>query len=206
MHIARALGGKFQGSNRKDFKDATDLYTIRLDPIDTFNIVPVKAGQKFRYVRYFSPPRSFGNMAEIGFYENEQGERRLLKGKVIGTKGSCHNDPKITREALFDGDPLSYFDSGKPDSTWAGLDLGSEKEVAEIRFLARNAMNRIEKGDIYELLYWDNEWISLGQKKAENNFLTFDNVPSNALFWLRDLTKGKDERIFTYDNGIQMWW
>jgi hypothetical protein len=32
------------------------------------------------------------------------------------------------------------------------------------------------------------------------------NMPTNALFWLRDLTKGKEERPFTYENGQQVWW
>lgn len=33
-----------------------------------------------------------------------------------------------------------------------------------------------------------------------------DSCPSNALFRLRNLTRGKEERIFTYDNGEQVWW
>jgi hypothetical protein len=31
-------------------------------------------------------------------------------------------------------------------------------------------------------------------------------VPENALLVLRDLSKGKQERIFTYGNGKQKWW
>lgn len=34
----------------------------------------------------------------------------------------------------------------------------------------------------------------------------FKDVPKGALYLLRDLTKGKDERIFTYENGVQVWW
>lgn len=33
-----------------------------------------------------------------------------------------------------------------------------------------------------------------------------DNVPTNALLLLRNHTKGKEERIFTYENGEQVWW
>ena len=27
-----------------------------------------------------------------------------------------------------------------------------------------------------------------------------------ALLWLRNLTKGREERPFTYENGRQIWW
>lgn len=34
----------------------------------------------------------------------------------------------------------------------------------------------------------------------------FDNIPANSLLWLRDLTTGREERIFTYqDNQIRFW-
>ena len=36
--------------------------------------------------------------------------------------------------------------------------------------------------------------------------LYVDNVPTNALLLLRNHTKGKEERIFTYENGEQVWW
>ena len=53
----------------------------------------------------------------------------------------------------------------------------------------------------------DGDWRSLGQKTAGGVSLTYDNVPRGALLLLRDLTKGKDERIFMIDSdGRQQWW
>ena len=71
-----------------------------------------------------------------------------------------------------------------------------------------NDDNCIRDGEIYELLYWDNKWISIGKQmgSAKTYQLTYNNVPTNALFLLRNLTKGKEERIFTYENGKQIWW
>lgn len=66
--------------------------------------------------------------------------------------------------------------------------------------------NKIEIGDNYELFYWNNAWQSLGTKIATHTNLTYQSVPKNALFVLRDLTKGKQERIFTYENNKQIWW
>ena len=39
----------------------------------------------------------------------------------------------------------------------------------------------------------------------DGNF-KLDNVPSNALYWLRNWTTGVEERIFTYYNNIQLFW
>ena len=45
----------------------------------------------------------------------------------------------------------------------------------------------------------------MGVKTATDYTITFDNVPDNALLWLRNLTEGREERIFTYENGRQVW-
>ncbi|HJT73593.1 MAG TPA: hypothetical protein VJ720_06230, partial [Chitinophaga sp.] len=92
------------------------------------------------------------------------------------------------------------------DNSWVGIDLGEKKSVSEIRFLTRNDMNGIQKGDQYELFYWNNKWVSLGKQIAVNTYLHFDNVPANALLWLRNLSGGIEERIFTYENDQQVWW
>lgn len=36
--------------------------------------------------------------------------------------------------------------------------------------------------------------------------LIYDNVPSGALYLLKNHTEGKEERIFTYSNGQQNWY
>ena len=60
--------------------------------------------------------------------------------------------------------------------------------------------------DTYELFYWQDGWISLGKKQPDGDSVVYDNVPIKALLWLRDLTKGREERPFTYENGKQIWW
>jgi hypothetical protein len=58
----------------------------------------------------------------------------------------------------------------------------------------------------YELFYWDNKWLSAGKQVSTKTYLTYQNMPSNTLFWLKNLDKGKQERIFTYENEKQIWW
>ena len=42
--------------------------------------------------------------------------------------------------------------------------------------------------------------------KTVKQYLEYFNAPSNALFLLKNQTKGKEERIFTYEEEKQVWW
>jgi hypothetical protein len=70
----------------------------------------------------------------------------------------------------------------------------------------RNDKNGIYPGMRYELFIWDDEWISQGVKVATDDKIGFDNVPANAVMWLRNHDEGKEERIFTMKEGRQVWW
>lgn len=68
----------------------------------------------------------------------------------------------------------------------------------------RNDDNFIWPGDEHELFY-RNEiagWVALGRKTAMERTITF-SIPNNALLWLRNLTKGREEQVFVYRNGRQ---
>ena len=58
--------------------------------------------------------------------------------------------------------------------------------------------NTIFPGDDYELFYYQypEGWISLGMQTAEKEELIYTNVPAGSLYWLRNLSTGKEERIF----------
>ena len=66
--------------------------------------------------------------------------------------------------------------------------------------------NFVRIGDVYELFYHGGKdgWISLGQKKATDTFLVYDNMPRGALFYLHDITRGKEEQVFRIENGKQV--
>lgn len=111
----------------------------------------------------FLPLASYGNIAEMAFFGDTSGIRKLT-GKIIGTVGSWGDNSGTTRAAAFDGDPLTYVDTQQRDFSWIGLDLGVKTAVRKIRFVARNDMNSIQEGNEYELFYWNNKWVSLGKK------------------------------------------
>jgi hypothetical protein len=58
----------------------------------------------------------------------------------------------------------------------------------------------------YELFYWNGEWVSVAEAIAGPEPLVFDGVPAGALYWLVGKDSRKDERIFTFEDGVQVWW
>ena len=189
------IGSKFQGSNTLDFNNVEDLYTIK-EVNNAFEEVSITNTKQYRYVRFQQANNTRINIAEIEFYNNNS----IIKGKPIGFGKTI----KGTYYSPFDNDIKSVLTSS-PQS-WVGLDFGKPATIDKIKYLIRNDLNTIEPGDIYELFYFNNNWFSLGRIIAENTFIEYTNVPKNALLVLRNISKGKDERIFTYENGKQVWW
>lgn len=68
------------------------------------------------------------------------------------------------------------------------------------------ADNEIVPGQNYELYYWNDSWKLHSRTIATSKILTFVNVPKGALFWLKNLDKGYQERIFTVDKNKISWW
>jgi hypothetical protein len=205
MFLERMVGGIFQGANNPDFSDAVTLAEIKNNPGEHINTVNISNSKGFKFVRYCAPLGSHCNVAEIEFYSPVFPDS-VLKGEVIGTDGSWENNAAVSKEVAFDGNPLTYVDLQRGDNTWVGLKLRSQVPIGEIRYLARNDMNSTQVGNEYELFYWHNKWVSMGKKVATTVEVVYEDVPSGALYWLKNLTTGKEERIFTYENGQQVWW
>lgn len=197
----RMAFGRFHGSNKADFSDRTTLYVHEGITEGCWYERKLKPStQTYKYLRYYSPAGSFGNVNEIEFY-NSKGQK--LIGKIIGTQGI----EKQTKETVFDGDVLTGFNGNSPDGHWVGLELPQPSEVGMIRYMPRNDGNCVEIGDKYQLMmYIDGKWKTLAWIRAKDTKLVFKNMPSGGLYLLRDRTKGKDERIFTYENDKQVWW
>lgn len=197
-------GGKFQLSDNRDFINAKEFHipdTIGYN-YQTFHI---EDDHKYRYMRYVPKPYSDGNIAEIELY-NTNGEQ--IKGNIIGTY-KFTGDTVHTMEKVFDGNTLSYAICDRTQNNqWVGLDLKEPVEISKILYLPRSDDNFIKENELYELFYWDDKWVSLGKQvgSKQTQALTYENVPSNALLLLKNLTKGVEERIFTYENEKQVWW
>ena len=199
----RAIGGAFQVSNTPGFENMKTILTIKENPGMLWHQFDVSLKEKYRYFRYLSADSGSNNMAEIELLSSTG---LSLKGRVIGTPGSYANESKHRREAVFDGDPVTYFDANVVSGAWSGLDLGSKYMIGRVAYIFRNDDNGVKKGDDYELFYWNKEWVSIGTKTATESKLIFGSCPTKALFLLKNMTRGTEERIFSYENGKQIWW
>jgi hypothetical protein len=123
-------------------------------------------------------------------------------------RDSQEKNAEWSKSAVFDGDPLTFFDAAPPDDAWAGIEPDKPAQVSEIEYIFRNDDNSIREGDRYELFYFssDGRHPSGTRDGFRNGIFTFDSVPDNALFLLHNYTRGQEERIFTFENGKQVWW
>lgn len=203
--IVRLKDGEFQASNDADFKEYYMVHHIKEGKMTGQYVTVPDSIPPCRYWRYTSERDGcFCNIAEILFYA--KGDTVKLQGKIIGTEGSWRDNPARYKEAAFDGDILTSFDAPEEKGGWVGMDMGVPVKVDHLLYYGRGDGNSVEVGDEYELFYWKGKWVSVGRQKAENVYVKYKRVPQNALYLLKDLTKGKEERIFTYENWKQVWW
>ncbi|MDR1339691.1 MAG: discoidin domain-containing protein [Prevotellaceae bacterium] len=195
-------GAKIQAANDAGFSGAVTLHTIWKYGTEAGEILLDTLKNKYRYWRFYSAPNGYCSIAELNFFRN--GQDITKQGKLVGSPAENKINAK---EYVFDGDPLTFFRSPDASGSWVGLDFGESVNIDRILYMPHSDGNIVTYGDEYELKYWDGKgWSSLGRKIADNVHVTFENCPVGALFLLHDSTRGVDERIFTYENGKQVWW
>ena len=189
---APMTGSRFEGSNDPDFKQTELLYSIDSMPV-FHNIAILQKTKPFRYVRYVSPADCEAVLAEIVFM-GENGELKAVPGNSTVRKVELSLDKNmLTRPDYKKGFTLGY-------------DLGSPQKLTSIVYFPWNDDNFVVPGHEYELFYYDKGWISLGKQTSDNFSLIYENVPDHALLYLKDYTRGAEERPFTYVDGKQIWW
>ena len=203
VYSKRMVGGKFHASDDDSFAAKTKLAKITRNPEMEYDSVTVDAaGTAHRYIRYTAPRRSHCNVAEVEFYD-AKGNR--LQPQTVTTDGN--EDAGFKAESVIDGDALTYYQTKKSDDCTLTFDFGKPVAVAKIKYLPRNDDNHVTIGHRYRLDYYDRDGAhAVGEQTATTDSVTFGNVPTGALYILHDLTKGREERIFTYENGEVRWW
>lgn len=191
------IGARIEGDTSTDFKNPKLIAEIK-DTMDyTFQIFEGLCSEPVKYIRYV-PPVGLLQLAELKLYKDT-----ALKHEIKITP--LTDIPYIETEKVVDGDILShiYLESeGSIDPLVFSLD--SLQQIKSLYFIARTDDNYVWKGDTYELLYFDGKkgWKSLGVKTATSKQICFD-APGNALLWLRNRTKGREEQVFVYRNNRQ---
>lgn len=211
------IGGHFLGANKADFSDAGVLYTITDAPQPLLREYKFNRIGKYRYYRFCAPPQHpHANISHLewisdsryGYINTEPASREhiLLPIDTAKTKASTgkvklldKNRNRMTWAKEYDGN-MQTAPGAYPNIT---LTLDEPQVVTAVRFSPLNADNGIKAGNTYRLNYWDNGWVPCGVKTAAYEFVEFNSVPANKLYWLENLTEGKEEMPFVIIDGKQ---
>lgn len=183
-------GAVIEGANDIQFKNSDTVFTFQETDQLLYSQENVNCKQ-YRYYRVRKKSKKKIDIAELIFW-GRCGEK--VKGDVL---------PSFT--TVFDENPLTNA-CIEPDSDLV-IDFRQPVVLSKFVCLPRSDGNGIYPGNRYELLYCDLDgWRSLGKKVATDYYIEYDNIPKNALCWLRNLTTGIEERVFTYrDEYIRFW-
>ena len=202
------LGSKIEVSDDREFSSGRTLITIdELGNEDIFDST-VTVNRPYRYERFVFDEQKEGNLAEIEFYGKKRGTNVevLLTG---GFSGEPIKQTKTNWTMALDRSFDTYFKKNKGEKGNICLDLGKDNsyEITRVRYVPQTDSNFIVPGNQYRLEYWDNSsWKFFGEQIATDFSLNFSNVPTGRLYILHNLTNGVEERIFTYEDGKQVWW
>lgn len=191
-------GARIEAANDTTFRQADLLYQIK-DSFTTnyYEFCPLHSHQKYKYIRYVPPVGTRVELAELALYEDTLGKAKISMHAMTSLK------PIDKIGNITDGNILTYFQATDMTSAIT-FKLEKESSISRITFSPRNDDNYISPGDVYELFYQDgvSGWQSLGIQTAVTREVRYI-VPKNALLWLRNLTKGREEQIFIYRDKKQ---
>ena len=155
-------------------------------------------GKKYRYLRYTVTDGYPINFSDIAVYEDSLC-RKEVPVRLVTKIGNRYEPQNMT-----DHDMMTAF-SGPEGLRSIVFELSRPSRIGSIDFYPQNDANFILPGDTYELFCQDgiNGWRSLGTRTATGETVNF-MAPKNALLWLRDITRGKEEQVFVYRDGRQL--
>lgn len=218
LPIVEAMDGlTFYGSTDLAFTNKVALHRVKGAPKPVLHHIDLSNSQPIRYVQvdtatYFS---------ELYFLTDDSGLERPALKPFISSQQEVFQD--VNYNALRFIEPVLYGKNGFPvRGKWASTmkmrdgdmesyqhdnrniyDLGTLTKLSALWFAPRNANNWVVPGDVYELFFYDKGWISAGKKMAEYHFVSYEGIPSETIYWLQNLSRGKEEQAFFYHNGIQ---
>lgn len=199
--LKNMVGGIVEGANRADFSDSDILASIKQAPLRLCSAFHPTTKKSYKYVRYRGADGTNCDIAEMSLYSSTSDTTRL-KGEIIGSD----REELAEQAKALDGDSYTSYSSRNPSGSWVGMKFSKPEMIKKIILVPRNRDNFIRRGDTYELYWWENQkWSSLGIREASSDSITF-SIPQGSLLYLKDLTRGNQERVFEYKNGKQVWW
>lgn len=204
-------GAQLTGSNNPVGNKQQELLYSLSDTVDIYdNYFKLRPQKEYRYIRLTLAIDTVA-LNEIAFYER-QGDTCV---RIPNVKVSADNSTGLPIGVEKIVDQLSgsgyfgAFKTGKGKKNGILFDLGKTYMLDgfSINVLPEK---HVCKEEDYTLYYWDNEWKKVEKVKGNDDFISFAQVPANALYLIKSSVTNTDtyytERIFTYDNRMISWW
>lgn len=168
------------------------IHTVDSPPAGNYYRVP-GGNVAERYIRLYKPAGTAANLSEL------LAARDSLALNTMPLEIAGPDSIKQKYRYLADGNIMT----GNPLATANG-DLIFRNPAAdvipELFLVPSNDDNFVVPGQTYELFYFSPAgWTSLGRKTADDFAVSF-SLPSNAVLWLRNLTKGREEQPFIFSS------
>ena len=189
------------------------LYVINETPAPYWQRYTFHNHKKYRYYKIASRERKPLEIAEYEWITTSNVKCSVIPAALpvfdsISTKKE-QKYYKITGTPMKTGPQRKNAVDGNLDTFVESVGVGTDFHVPVcvigIQIYPRNARNGIEPGNEYQLLYYDNGgWVEHSRTVAAYNFIDADSVPSGTMYWLRNLSAGKEELPFFYSNGKQV--
>lgn len=189
----RLVGAKIEASHNSTFIPSVEVSSISENAYSNYADHYIPYSEKYRYWR-IRIPGSKASIAELQFFSDN--DSIPLNGRFFASPKEIEFEQK--KAALSDLEKLTSVEI----RDWLAIDFGLPVSISRIHYLPLTDDNNIVPGETYELLISDDkEFNSLGIKVAEHSYIDFDSVPVNGLYWIRNHTKGREERIFTFEKN-----
>lgn len=186
-HVKSLEGTIVEGSDNEKFSRVDTVFILDKTSKLYYEIMNLHTNKPYKWYRVKRRTNCF--LAELYFINSKN---EILQGQTDSLK-----------RAAIDGDPLTNLHLCED----LVIHFDSAVNVDKLVCLPRSDGNGIYPGNIYELFYFERDsWQSLGKQEGNDFHLEYENVPGNALYWLRNLITGVEERIFTStDNQVIFW-
>lgn len=168
--------------------------------------VTVTNPNKYRYWRIFPAHISSSDFAEFYFFDRDSDKQ--IKGKLFGPKVPIIDPTFDSAENIYDNNPLTYSAVYYNDTIpkYIGFDFLNPVSISKIAYIRRGDGNDICPGDNYEIYYWNNnKWNLHCNTTATTVYIDITDVPHGSLYYIKDISRGKQNRIFIYENNRIIW-
>lgn len=197
------VGAYIVASDDADFQNADTLATLSFVPKDDWTDVTLNSKHPYRYYRFYAPKSDpHVRLSEIRFlsdskhgYKNTESVEKIYTDSVdTGWRWMLDNTIENCRKkAEYD----ENCQSAPERRAYVSLTLNEPQWVECVRIKAKNAENHVVAKHYYVLRRWTSEgWEFVWQGQALKHSLPPLSLVVNGMYWLSDLTKGKEDLPF----------